>query len=158
MTDISGTALVCERRVATLAFFCSTHLHQMAVRHLPADANKAALSLMAFLTQALEDQRVKFLAFAKPPNNATPRTMELHRLAVGVARDAGIPIVEVKQEQILEAYGHPPLRRREQLRKLGKAIWPTLNEPRVTRSAIDSALLGLYVQTERLFTSHQQQP
>jgi hypothetical protein len=52
---------------------------------------------------------------------------------------------------LLEACGHPALKSRGELREVATAIWPVLIGTHAKVFIQDAAILGLYVQNERLF-------
>ena len=64
-------------------------------------------------------------------------------------REEGIPMWQVDRPALLSAYGIPPIKTRQNLRQIAKSVWPALESG--SDALLDAALLGLYVQTERLF-------
>jgi hypothetical protein len=151
MIDTSLAALSIERRTAALALFTNCRIDEINIRHLPAELSKASHSLVGFLNSAMDLRHIQFIAIAQPLPASSLRTQMLHRTAIDAIRAAGIPLLEVPDEQLFASYAHPPLQRREQLRRIARSIWPSLNNARATHSAQDAALLGLHTQVERLF-------
>jgi len=112
-------------------------------------------SIVEFIREILARQPIEFIAFFQPNKDASNRIRSFHQAAVKVVREAGIPLIEVSDPELFAAYGHPPLSGWTQLRRIGKSIWPMLNS---TPPSINSALLGLHVQVERLLAIHSQLP
>jgi hypothetical protein len=53
---------------------------------------------------------------------------------------------------LLEAYEHPPLRSRVELRRAASTIlWSMFNTETPNCQELDAAAIGLYIQTERQF-------
>jgi hypothetical protein len=75
----------------------------------------------------------------------------LHDAICGALRQFILPIWEIPRTALLEAYGHPPLKSRRELRQIATTIWPVLAGTHAKVFIQDAAVLGLYVQTERLF-------
>jgi hypothetical protein len=151
MTDHKLAALAVERRTVAVAFFRKSQIEDLIIWHLPADLSRALNSLTTFLNQVLERNSIEHFAFASPTDEASDRQKQLIAVCIERARAAGIPFVEVRDQDLFAAYSHPALERREQVRQVGRVIWPSLDSKTVVRSAIDAALLGLYTQIERLF-------
>jgi hypothetical protein len=158
MIDTTLAALSIERRTAALALFTNSRLDGITIRHLPAEPSKALHSLAGFLNSAMDLRHIQFIAVAQPLPTSSLRTEMLHRTAIDAIRAAGIPLLEVPDEQLFASYAHPPLQRREQLRRIARSMWPSLNSARATHSSQDAALLGLHVQIERLFAFHEVAP
>lgn len=151
MIEITLAALSIERRTVALALFTNCRLDEIAVRHVPSELTKASHSVTGFLNSTFDLQHINFMVLAQPAANFSRRAEILHQTAIDTIRAAGIPLLEVPEEQLLDSYAHPALRRREQLRRIARSIWPSLNNARATHSAQDAALLGLHTQVERLF-------
>jgi hypothetical protein len=151
MTEQKLAALAVERRTVAIAFFRNSHIEDLLIRHLPADLPRALISLSVVLNQVFERNSIEYFAFARLPEIASERQKQLSVLCIEQARAVGVPFVEVSEADIFAAYGFPALQRREQVRMVGKTIWPSLDSKAATRSAVDAALLGLYAQIERLF-------
>jgi hypothetical protein len=157
MPDMTLSALSLERRSAALAFFKDMQLEDILIRQLSSDPAKAISSVTEFLNRALERNRIKFVALLQPKSESGERVNELYKMALSAIREAAIPFVEVSEQELFDSYGHPPLRKRQHLRKAGRNIWPALNDIYATRSAVDAAVLGLHVQVEHLFNIQSEQ-
>jgi len=62
-----------------------------------------------------------------------------------------LPLWEIPKTVLLEGCGHPPLKYRTPLREIATSIWPILAGTHAKVFIQDAAILGLHVQTERLF-------
>jgi hypothetical protein len=158
MNNLILAAFTIERRAVCFALFQQVQLDDVLVRQLPADEGRAATAVIGFLNQMIERDEAGYVAFISPPDSASARYRQLYEVSIQVIRARGIPCVEVPESKLLAAYGYPSLKRREQLRKVGRTIWPSLNSKAATRAAVDAAVLGLHVQVERLFNIQEVQP
>ncbi len=155
MKQFSLVAFSAERRIAAITLFRGTHLGESKIRHLPLDRSKALGSVRELVTRALEHYQPEFVAISWPPAKAGDRIRAFCEVVKEIADGLGIPSVEVDDSTLMAAYGHPPLTRKEHLRRVGRAIWPGLNDARSRRATVDAATTGLYVQTARLFSLHE---
>lgn len=157
MKYFSLVAFSCERRIACLAYFEGTHLTDIQVRHLPLDPSKATGSVRQLVTRVFERDHPEFLAVSVPSAKAGDRIRALCEEVKELANGFDISVLELDDVTLMNAFGHPPLRRKEHMRSVGRTIWPTLASTKSKRAAVDSALVGLYVQTERLFSLYGEQ-
>ena len=67
------------------------------------------------------------------------------------ARNRMMSIWEVPRAVMYGAYGSPPVRSRNELRQIATVIWPVLAGTHARLFIQDAAVMGLHVQTERLF-------
>jgi hypothetical protein len=158
MNDVVLAAFSIERRAVCFTLFRQIRLEDVLLRQLPPDEIKAASLITGFLNQVLERDEIGYFAFATPPDRASNRHRQLYAAGLAEVRTKGIPYIEVPESDLLSTYGHPPLKRREQLRKVGRTIWPALNSKPASRAAVDAAVLGLHVQVERLFGLYEVRP
>jgi len=156
MKHFTLVALSADRRIAAVAIFRDVRLEDTKLRHLPVDAAKASGSLRQLVLRALEWYRPDVLAIRRPARENSERIRLLCQDAKQLASELGIPTVEVDDVTLSYAYGHPPLVRKEDLRRVGHAIWPGLADAVTQTAAVDAALTGLYVQTERLFSLYEE--
>ena len=152
MNELTLAALSFERRTVALAVFTNSHLENVLIRHLPEEMTKAMQSLTAFLNITIDLQHIQFMVLPLPTTGISKRAEMLNRTAVQTLRIAGIPLIQVSEQQLLESYGLPSLESREQLRRSARTIWPSLNNVKATHGSLDAALLGLHVQIERLLS------
>jgi len=155
MNDNTLAALSIERRTLSLALFTDNHLDEMVVRHLPVELKKASSSVVGFLNSSFDSRHIEFIALLQPHVPKSLRAELLYRSAIEAIRFAGIPLIEVGEKQLLDSYACKPLRRKEQLRRIARTIWPSLNTARASHSSLDAALVGLYTQVDRLFTARE---
>ena len=151
-------AISIERRAVCLTLFRQVQLEDVLVRQLPADEVRATNAVIGFLNQVIEREQVGYVAFIKPPGSVSSRYRQFYSASVQVIRAKGIPCIEIPESDLFSAYGYPTLKRRDQLRKIGRTIWPSLNSQTVTRASVDAAVLGLYVQVERLLKIYEIRP
>ena len=154
MKSFTLAAFSAERRAAAITCFSGLQLHDTCIRHLPVDPIKAMGSVRELITRTLEHHRPEFLAIATPSVNAGARVHDLCKAAREIATELGIPWQDVSEEALLKAYGEPPLKRKEHVRKVGRTLWPSINDANAKRASVDSAIVGLYLQTERLFSRY----
>jgi len=150
MKDFTLAAFSAEKRVAAVAIFNSTKLEDIQLRHVPPDISKAAGSVREIITRTLERYRPGFVAISCPSQKAGTRVRVLCDVAKSVASEFGIPSMEVDDSALRDAYGHPSLVRKEQVRRAGRTIWPSLAGATSKRAVLDAATVGLFVQAERL--------
>ena len=67
-------------------------------------------------------------------------------------RDRGIPIWKVTDKELLDSFATPALTQKHELRQIARSLWPQVGQEQLL--ALDAALIGLYVQTERLLSDH----
>jgi hypothetical protein len=155
MKQFTLAAFSAERRIAAVGLFRGTQLEDTRLRHLPIDNSKALGSVRELVLRTLEQHSPDFVAISYPSAKAGDRIRAFCEAVKEIASSLGIPAVEVDDATLMYAYGHPPLKRKEHIRRAGRAIWPGLNDINSQRAAVDAALTGLYIQTERLFSLHE---
>ncbi len=155
MNEVDLAALSVERRAICLTLFRQLNIEDVLIRQLPTDERRAMESVIGFLNQALEANQVEHFALKVAGESASERHRRILAACVELVRSRGVPLVEIHDTDLLAAFGYPPLRRREELRKVGRSIWPSLNSRASTRLPVDAALLGLHVQTERLLAREE---
>jgi hypothetical protein len=158
MNHLTLLAFSAERRIAAVSLFRGTQLENTLLRHLPLDSAKATGSVRELVTRALEHNRPEFVAISCPASKAGDRIRGFCAAVKEIASGLGVPAIEVDDITLRYAYGYPPLSRKEHVRRAGRTIWPGLNDAKSRRAAVDAAVTGLYVQTERLFSIHSEQP
>lgn len=155
MKHFTLVAFGVERRVAAFALFRGSRLEYTKLRHLPLDTSKASGSIRELVAQILERHNPEFVAVSRPSEKSSERIRSFCEVVKDIAGNLGIPAVEVDDKMLMSAYGHPPLRRKEHVRSAGRTIWPRLIECKSKKASVDAALVGLYIQTERLFSLHE---
>jgi hypothetical protein len=158
MKHFTLAAFSAERRIAAIALFRGTHLEDIKLRFLPAGTSKSLGSVSELVTRSFEQHHPEFVAISIPSSKAGERVRRFCGAAKETANALGIPAIEVEDKTLMFAYGHPPLTRKKHVRRVGRAIWPSLNSSKSRRAAVDASTVGLYVQTERLFSQYEAQP
>jgi hypothetical protein len=156
MKHLRLAAFSAERRIAAVALFNGSQLEDVRLRHIQPDLSKASGSVREIVTRTIEEESPGFIAISAPSPKAGPRIRVLCNLVSSIASEFGIPVVEVDAATLQFAYGHPPLIRKEHVRAVGRAIWPSLADAKSKRALLDAATTGLHVQTERLFSQYEQ--
>jgi hypothetical protein len=140
-----------ERRTVAAAIFRTGHLEYSDSRQLSSVHEKAAASAAEFIEWLLEHFPVQFATLESIPNGQEIQRRVLHDAICHTLRERALSIYEVPRQELLDACGHPSLKSRSQLRKVAIAIWPILAGTHAKLFIQDAAILGLHVQTERLF-------
>ena len=152
MSHLSLASFGSERRIAAIAIFKGTHLEDIRLRHLAVDVTKATGSVRELVTRFLERHQPECVAISHPSSKAGERALVFCAVVTDIAKELGIPVLNVETSTLLNAYGHPRLTRKEHLRRTGRTIWPSLRDLPSKRAVVDASITGLYVQTERLFS------
>jgi len=155
MKQFTLAAFSAERRIAAVGLFSGTQLEDTRLRHLPVDTSKALGSVRELVLRTLEQYTPEFVAISCPSAKASNRIRAFCEAVKEIASNLGIPAIEVDDTTLMCAYGHPPLTRKEHLRRVGRTIWPGLNDINSQRAAVDAAVTGLYIQTARLFSLNE---
>lgn len=145
-------AIKVERRSVAVAVFVGDKLDYHDVRNLSSQPDKADASTIGFLTWVIGNFEIESAALEQMTSGDRIRRAILNQAILTMLRTNSIPVWEVSKRDLLEAYGHPPLRTRIELRKTTHSIlWSMFNTEKPDGQELDAASLGLYVQTERLF-------
>jgi hypothetical protein len=147
-------ALAIGRRSIAAAVFNGTKLEFWQVRSLQANAESAGNAVTAFLNWIISAFEIESAVLEELPQELQTRNAFLSRLAENQMRDHGIPVFKASEEDLLDAYGEPPLRTRAELRRRAATMFPQLNNPPAQKELLDAAVLGLYYQTERLLSDY----
>lgn len=137
------------RRVIAAAVFSKERLDYAEIHHVPVDSSKAQNAVRGFLARLVEMFEPN-QATIETPSDSSYRSAVLTEKIVEDLRTFGIPLWMVKEQELLCAYGVPPLSTRAQLRLVAAGIWPFLDNPQYGPLILDASSLGLYVQAERL--------
>jgi hypothetical protein len=141
-----------ERRSIAISVFVGTKLDFHDVRHLATQPGKAQASAVGFVRWAISTFEIESAALERMTNGNEIRRAMLNQVILTMLRSAATPVWEVHKRELLDAYAHPPLRTRSELRRAAHTIlWSMFNTDKPAAHEIDAAALGLYVQTERLF-------
>jgi len=140
-----------ERRAVAAAIFNGDHLEYTDARQLSSVREKALASTVGFINWMLERFSVESAALESIPNGHEFHRRVLHETICRILRDRMLPIWEVPKVVLLAGCGPPPLKSRAQLRNVAISIWPVLVGTHAKVFIQDAAMVGLHVQTERLF-------
>jgi hypothetical protein len=141
------------RRSASVAVFSGRHLDFLETKHLSNVPDKAGDALRRFVGWVFENFHPQLAALGLDEEDRKPRAA---LLASGVEKQLlqhGIPVWKVMDSQLLEAYSVPALTRKQELREIGRSMWPQVT-PERNQFVVDAALIGLYVQVERLLSKN----
>ena len=143
-----------ERRAVAAAIFDGDHLEYTDALQLSSMREKALASAVGFINWMLERFSVESAALESIPNGHEFQRRILHEMICRTLRDRILPIWEVPKVVLLEGCGQPPLKSRAQLRDVATSIWPILAGTHGKVFIQDAAMVGLHVQTERLFMNN----
>ncbi len=150
-------AIRIDRRAVAVAILNGEHLHHTDACQLSSSPEKALDSAVGFITRRVLDKfDFESAALEIIPNCHEVQRAILHRATVRALGAKAIGILETSKDELFQAFGHPPLRSRKELREIMSQIYPALDQEPGAPWIHDAAALGLYVQTERLFNSINQ--
>jgi hypothetical protein len=133
------------------AIFRGGHLEYSDSRQLSSTRDKAGASAVGFVDWLLRRFPIEFATLESIPNGHEIQRRVLHDAICRKLRERALSIWEVPRQELLEVCGYPPLKSRSQLRELATEIWPILAGTHAKLFIQDAAVLGLHIQTERLF-------
>ena len=140
------------RRSATAAIFSSRGLEFIDIKHLSNDPAKATEALNRFVAWILENFRPELSALGTDEEDKKPRTAMLAGVVENLLRQQGVPIWKVADKELLDSFAAPALTQKHELRQIARSLWPQVGTEQLP--ALEAALIGLYVQTERLLSQH----
>jgi hypothetical protein len=140
-----------ERRTIAAAIFRGQHLEYTDSRQLSSDRGKATESTVGFVIWLLNRFPIDSAALEAIPNGFEFQRRVLHDAICGVLRERLLPIWEIPKIELLRGCGYPPPTVRADLREIATTIWPVLAGTHAKVFIQDAAMVGLHVQTERLF-------
>jgi len=139
-----------ERRTIAAAVFIGTRLDFTQARELSSVPAKAAASTAGFLGWLTQTVPCESAAL-ELETRVEMRRGALNASAQRFLRDQGVSLWEIPKRDLLARFGLPPPVSRKELREIICSMWPVLDPDR--KSILDATALGLYVQTERLFSN-----
>jgi len=143
-------AIRVERRTIAAAVFHGHNIEHTQERQLSSVRDKAIASAVGFIQWLLDSLPVESAVLETLPAGEFQR-QALTDAIEEVLRDRMLSIWHVPKAQLFEAWAHPALKSRKQLRELVTAVWPVLAGTSGKTLIQVAAALGLYVQTERRF-------
>lgn len=142
-----------ERRSVAAAVFHGTHLDYADIRQLASDRQKAEVSAIGFVNWITSTFHITSAVIESFENGQEMLRAQLHRAIEQSLSSTGASIYKIGKAELLDAFGHPPIKSRKELREVITTIWPILEAKRESGigTKLDAVALGLYFQTERLF-------
>ena len=140
-----------ERRAIAVAVSEGANLEHAQVRQLSSLSDKAIASAAIFMERILERYPAESVAVEVIPDTKEFQRLQIYRAITEVLMNQGTTISHVTKQEVFEAFGHPRLKTRKELREVIGAIWPILGDYGGSPYIQDAVALGLYVQTECLF-------
>jgi len=140
-----------ERRAVAAAIFHGDHLEYTDARQLSSAHDKALASAVGFVNWLLENFPVDSAVLESSTKGYGLHRQGLHDAICAVLRERAIPIWEITKAEQFNGLGHHPAQSRKELRQIATDIWPILAGTHAKVFIQDAAILGLHVQTERLF-------
>jgi hypothetical protein len=147
-------AIRVDRRAVAVAVFDGDHLVYAQTRQLSASPGKAISSAVGFIERMMRQFDVKSAVIEAIPNGHERHRKALQQAIVGALADDEINAGEVSKAELFEAFAHPPVTSRKELRAVASRIWPVLDEQSGGPWTHDAAMLGLYVQIEAAFDNN----
>jgi hypothetical protein len=146
-------AIRVDRRSVTVAIFAGDHLEYAQTRQLSSAPEKALSSAVGFVSRILGKFSCPSAAIEVASTRHEIQRVLLQRAITRYLSEQATSIWEVSRTELLQAFGHPMLRCRQELREIISGVYPVLEEEPGRPWTQDAAALGLYVQTERLFSN-----
>ena len=148
---VSLISIRVERRAVAATIFRGEHLEYADARQLSSARDKALSSAVGFINWMLSRFSVESAALESILNGHEIQRRAIHDSICTELRERMLPIWEVPKFALLEGCGYPALKSRLQLREIATSIWPIVGGTHAKVFIQDSAMLGIHVQTERLF-------
>lgn len=146
-------AIRIERRAIAVAIFDGERLKYPPIaRQLSSDPDKALGSAARFINRLHDKCSFQTAALEALPEGCEAQRSQLTRMIFTCLDERGVAIWQVRKPDILAAFGHPPLRFRNQVREVVSAMWPDINGGFGSPLIRDALALGLYCQVEHLFS------
>lgn len=140
-----------ERRAVAVAIFAGDHISYTQVRQLSSARDRALASAVGFIHWIAGQFRLDSAAIESIPNGNEIQRQAITQAVITAFREQFLPVWEVSKQELLNAFGHPALRSRKELRAVVTDVWPVLAGTKGKTFIQDAAALGLHVLTERYF-------
>ena len=142
-------ALRVSRRALTGAALRDDTLVLSDGRHLTSNQSRVFGSALKYVARLLEQVQPHIVFLYTPTTASDGTTARLRALIEQQLSSRGISVQPVTSADLLTAYGHPRLRRMDDLIQVVESFWPPLTDIRSrTRSAIVTAVgVALYADT-----------
>jgi hypothetical protein len=145
-------AIRIERRCVATAVFTGRRLDAVRVRQLASDPVKAELSTAGFVRSIVGEFEIESAVLEHVSCPEDVQRTVLARAVSHQLRESAVSLMEVDRRRVAAAFGHPPLVTRQDVRDAVLRIWPQLTPRRGQLCVLDAAAMGLFVQTEHLFS------
>ena len=146
-------AIRIDRRSLAVAILTGAHLEYTQPRQLSSSPEKATLTAATFIGNIVDKFQIKSAALETIPNGHERRRTLLHQAVRRVLIEQSVSMWDVPKSSLLDSFAWPAVRFRKDLRAIASGIYPVLNEQPGRPWTQDAAVLGLFVQTERLFNN-----
>jgi hypothetical protein len=140
------------RRTVAIAVFIGTHLEHSEVVRLSSDLNAALRRVPAIVQRVLDQFGITTVALESLTGQSERRTHKLQDALVQQLRNLALAVWPVSFTDLCKHSSLPPVRTRHALRQIALNLFPVLGGNSRGKLDCDAALLGLYVQTERLLS------
>jgi hypothetical protein len=143
-----------SRRFVTVAVFSGQNLDYVDIQHLSNVPKVAVEALERFVGWVVENFHPEIAALAVDAEETDQqlRAQMLTESAEKYLLQQGVPIWKTTDSQLLESYAVPAVANKHELRQIARSMWPYVGSQHVP--ALDAALVGLFVQTERILSKH----
>ena len=141
-------------RSITVAVFSGQTLDYIDVQHLSNVPKVASEAVERFAGWIIENFHPEMAALSvdEEEKDQQPRAQMLTESVEKYLLKAGVPIWKVNDSQLLESYAVPRVPSKHELRQIARSLWPYVGNQHLP--ALDAALVGLFVQTERILSDH----
>jgi hypothetical protein len=150
-SDVRTAAFKCERRSIAVAAYVGDRLDYTQVRQLSSTEDRASASVVGFVNFVVTNLEIESAAVELSTAGAEVRRSQLTDTIIQTVRENSLPIWNVSKRELLEAFGHPALKSRKELRAVVRSIWPALGAGNGKNQILDAAAVGMFVQIERQF-------
>jgi hypothetical protein len=147
LPNLTLLAIRIERRCVALVCFNGLRLEYARTRNIP--LARAEATVTGVLQWALAQFPGASVVLEQDGAGESQRG-KLLQTAVEVVRAAGVPLWEISDTELFQAFGQPGCKTRGQFRAAANHIFPTLRTRFCGRAGLDAAGLALLVQSKRL--------
>jgi|SRR5579884_517263 len=143
-------AIKADRHTVAIAIFSGIQLVHVQARKLASDASRSERSALAFINRVLEAFPANAVTIESAPEH-TQRSKLISQVAACLKSD-NRSIEFVDPRLVIESFCFPVVRKRHEVRKIVRDIWPVLVIRNGSPLELDAAALGLYIQVEHLLS------
>ena len=144
-------AIRIERRAVAVAIFDGDRLKYPPIaRQLSSDPDKALGSAAIFINRIRDKCSFTNAAIEMLPPGCEAQRSQLAKIVTEVLTQRQVAIWQFAKAEVLAAFGHPPLRFRNEVREVISAIWPEVDGGFGSPLIKDALALGLFCQVEHL--------